>query len=235
MAYTRPLRRKTAQETAEGLDSIFSEFPWIPKFFYSDKGNEFNKSNAHIKEIMKTKFRMHMYNMTGPTKNPIVERWNRTFSNDLMRYFTAKKIENKRSSYKWVDVLSSITNNINNRVNRSIGMKPAEVKEKHVAVIRERLYGDNKPVKCRHNIGDIIRIPLAKNIFEKGYTQSKDSWVTLILISDWSTECYTVQAVHQSFGICYYKIKDSDGKILERTFYNEELNLVASNNGKRND
>ena len=61
MAYTHPLKRKTAEETANALDVIFSQFRWIPKFFYSDKGNEFNKTNVNIKRIMQTKYRMHMY------------------------------------------------------------------------------------------------------------------------------------------------------------------------------
>ena len=52
MAWTRPLKNKTAKETAEALDSIFAEFPWLPKFFVSDKGNEFNPKNKFIKEIL---------------------------------------------------------------------------------------------------------------------------------------------------------------------------------------
>ena len=39
MAYTRPLRTKTAQDTAEALDNIIESLPYPPAIFVSDKGN----------------------------------------------------------------------------------------------------------------------------------------------------------------------------------------------------
>lgn len=44
---------------------------------------------------------------------------------------------------------------------------------------------------------------------------------------DWSDTIYEVTNREQSFGICYYKVKNKDGDILNRSFYTEELNLVA--------
>ena len=34
--------------------------------------------------------------------------------------------------------------------------------------------------------------------------------------------------VEQSLGICYYKVADTSGDVLDKSFYNEQLNLVAS-------
>ena len=39
-AHTVPLKFKTAEETAEAIDSVFSKFHDLPIFFTSDKGNE---------------------------------------------------------------------------------------------------------------------------------------------------------------------------------------------------
>ena len=173
MAYTRPLKRKTVEETSRALKSIFFQFPWIPKFFYSDKGNEFNKKSPLIKDLLIKKYKMKLYNMTGPTKNPIVERWNRTFSNDLMRYFATQEDKSNRKNYKWFHVLNDLTNNINNRVNRSIGMKPSEVNDSNVDQVRRKLYDNLPPIKCKLAKGDIVRIPIPRKTFDKGYTQSK--------------------------------------------------------------
>ena len=97
-----------------------------------------------------------------------MERWNRTFKTRLERYFT----ENKTT--KWIDVLQDFTRNINNTVNRTIGMEPGKVTAKNAHQIRERLYGnDDHVVPCKLKKGDKVRIPRIKNIHAKGYAQSK--------------------------------------------------------------
>ena len=84
------------------------------------------------------------------------------------RYFT----ENK--THAWYSVLADITKNINNSVNRSIGMPPSKVTPEKSQLIRERLYGlPDKIQPCKFSIGDNVRIPKFKNIHAKGYTQSK--------------------------------------------------------------
>ena len=45
---------------------------------------------------------------------------------------------------------------------------------------------------------------------------------------EWSDELYTVVQVEQSLGVCYYKVSDSSDEVLKKSFYNEQLNLVAS-------
>ena len=34
--------------------------------------------------------------------------------------------------------------------------------------------------------------------------------------------------MEQSIGTCYYRVADDDGDALKKTFYNEQLNLVAA-------
>ena len=78
-AWTRPLKSKTAEESANALDSILTEIPFKPRFFASDQGNEFSILNKSLKKILIDKFRMKVYTLKGQTKSSIVERWNRTF------------------------------------------------------------------------------------------------------------------------------------------------------------
>ena len=164
--------------------------------------------------------------MSGRTKGSIVERYNRTLKTRLERYFTETK------SHKWLDILPKMTKNINNSVNRSTGFKPVEVTEKNAEEIKHRLYRSNLPKKCTISIGDRVRIIRDKHLFKKGYSQSNTlfllSLMTHVFILDWSDSIYEITNREQSFGVCYYKVKNKEGDILNRSFYREELNLVGS-------
>lgn len=48
MAFARPLKTKTALEVSEALDEIISSMQFIPKFFTSDKGREFDIRNKYF-------------------------------------------------------------------------------------------------------------------------------------------------------------------------------------------
>ena len=167
-AWTRALKTKTAEESAAALDSILSEMPHKPRFFASDQGNEFSIANDFLRKILVDKFKLKVYTLRGRTKSSIVERWNRTFKTRMERYFTATKSTN------WVKVLQNFTNNINNTINRTIEFAPADVDYSNVEEIRKRLYPKMKnPKPCRFKVNDIVRIALDKNLFQKGYEQSK--------------------------------------------------------------
>ena len=86
---------------------------------------------------------------------------------------------------------------------------------KNTPLVFKRLYGsDKKPVRCKYSVGDRVRIPLKKSLFDKGYSPS------------WSEELYTISKVHNDRSVCYYSLIDQDGQELERKFYSEEINLV---------
>ena len=101
-----------------------------------------------------------------------MERFNRTLKSRLERYFT----ENKTTT--WINVLEDFTRNINNSVNRSIGMEPGKVTDKNAHQIRDRLYGQEDNIHpCKLEKGDKVRIPKIKNIHSKGYAQSKHAFL----------------------------------------------------------
>ena len=95
-------------------------------------------------------------------KGSIVERWNRTLKSRLERYFTENRTKD------WYSVLQDMTRNINDTVNRTIGMAPSKVNSKNAQQIRERLYGQTDEVEpCKLAEGDRVRIPRIKNIHSK--------------------------------------------------------------------
>ena len=167
-AWTRPLRTKTAEESANALNSILSKMPYRPRFFASDQGNEFSIANEFLRKVLVDKFKLKVYTLKGRTKSSIVERWNRTFKTRLERYFTASNSRN------WVKVLQNFTNNINNTINRSTDYAPADIDFSNVEDVRKRLYPKmSNPKPCRFRIGDVVRIAIEKNLFQKGYEQSE--------------------------------------------------------------
>ena len=46
-SYVRPVRRKTAQEVAQAIQSILESMQFLPRFFTSDKGWIEKISNYH--------------------------------------------------------------------------------------------------------------------------------------------------------------------------------------------
>ena len=137
----------------------------------SDKGLEFSQTDPDIKRIVKDKYHMHMFTLSGSIKAGIVERFNRTLKTRLARYF----YENK--TRKWLDVLQQFTRNYNHTYHRTIKMAPADVTSDKVRLVLKNVYPDRdnwrscspKPFK----VGDKVRIALIKKPFSKGYEQSK--------------------------------------------------------------
>ena len=211
MNYVRPLHSKKASEVAGQIDDIITSMQFIPRFFTSDKGLEFDIRNLDIRSILEDKFHMIVYYTSGPKKNSMVERFNRTLKERIERYFTEKKTK------KWIDILQDFSKNINNTVNRSIGIPPAQVTLDNADSISTKLYPNRgKKVKCdRIIIGDRVRIVLPANVFDKGYRQA------------WSDEIYTVHGIEKSMGFCLYILKSDH--VLPRKFYLAELNFVSRN------
>ena len=209
--YARPLKRKTAQEVASQLDDIISNMQFVPRFFTSDKGLEFDSRNSFIKDILIQKYHLVIYYTTGAKKNSMVERFNRTLKDRLERYFT------ETSHKRWLDVLQDFVNNINHSINRTIGIRPVDVNLENASKIWKRLYPKaNEVPKCEViKVGDRVRIAIEKSIFAKGYHQN------------WSEELYTVNRVQKSMGLCLYILSNNDGEELPRKYYIQELNFVS--------
>ena len=186
--------------------------PYLPSRFASDKGNEFSATHPAIFRVLVEKFGIMIYTLGGAHKASMAERFIRTLKTRIERHFT----ENR--TLRWVDVLQKLSEAINNSVNRSIGMTPNNVNDKNRGKIFEKLYGRKQlPPVCRFSVGDKVRIPMSKNIFQKGYE------------ANWSREIYNVTHVFNDGTVCYYSVENSEGEPFKRKLYQEELNLVARN------
>lgn len=197
--YTRALKNKTGIEVTNAMRSIIEEASYTPTNLQSDQGKEFY--NKHFQVLMK-KHHINHYSTYSTKKAAIVERVIRTLKNLLFKEFSA------RGSYRWIELLPTITKIYNNRKHRTIGMKPIDVHENTILKAYDYLKILRKKRKFR--LGDVVRISKYKSAFEKGYTPS------------WSTELFKIVKLNNTNPPTYL-IESSEGEPIKGCFYEAEL------------
>ena len=213
--WCRPMRTTTADECAKNLENILQSMPYTPSQFASDQGNEFNLKHPAIFNTLIDKYGLLMFHLRGPHKASIVERFIRTLKSRLERFFT------ESNSVKWIDILPKISDALNNSYHRSIGMAPNQVTFENRKIVYKRLYGARgAPTLCKFQIGDRVRLPLEKDIFEKGYSVN------------WTKEIFQIVDKRFDGELCYYFVKNLDGSTVpgKKFYYPQELNLVLRKN-----
>ena len=153
-----PLKDKTEVSVVNVLKEIFKQRK--PKKLWTDKGKEFY--NKHVKD-----FGVEIYSTENQEKSSVVERWNRTMKEKMLKYFTANNTK------KYIDVLDDFVERYNNRRYSSIKMTPVEaIKKTNALTVYRNLYPDLKrqPMRAKLKIGDKVRLHKKKKRFEKGFT-----------------------------------------------------------------
>ena len=103
-----------------------------------------------------------MHSTYNEGKSVVAERFITTLKNKVFKHMTAV------SKSVYFDVLNDIVNKYNNRVYRTIKMKPIDVTSDSYAECNE----DSNVTKPKFKVGHHVRISKYKNIFAKGYTQN---------------------------------------------------------------
>lgn len=205
-AFAIPLKNKTGVEVAKALEPILKKHKM--KNFQTDQGKEW--FNTHVGKLMK-KYNINHYATYSDLKASIVERLNRTLKEKMWTKFTAK------GSYEWLSVLPEIMKQYNSTKHSTIGMKPKDVRQKHVKSILTRLDSKLKKPTPKFKVGDKVRISKYKRTFSKGY------------LGNWTNEIFTVYAVKPTRPVTYI-LQDFKGEVLKGGFYEQELS--ASKTGE---
>ena len=98
-----------------------------------------------------------MYSIHNKGKFVVAERFIRTLKNKIFKHMTAI------SKNVYFDVLDNIVNKCNNKVHRTIKMKPIDVKDNTYVDSKKEL-NDKDP---KFKVGDHVRISKYKNNFAK--------------------------------------------------------------------
>ena len=108
----------------------------------------------------------------------------------------------------YFDVLYDIVNKYNNRVHKTIKMKPIDVTDDSYAEYNE----DFNKKDPKFKVGDHVRISKYKNIFAKGYTPN------------WSEEVFVVSKIKNTVPWTYV---DLNGEEITGSFYEKELQKTS--------
>ena len=196
-AFVVPLKDKKGSSVVKGFKKIVNESSRQPNKIWADQGSEFyNKTfnNWLVSEGIE------MYSTYNEGKSVVAERFIKTLKNKLYKDMTAI------SKNVYWNVLDDVVDKYNNTINRSIGMKPKDVKADKKAVYVE----ESNKKSTRFSVGNRVRISKFKNIFAKGYTPN------------WSKEIFIVNKIKNTVPWTY-ELKDLNGEDIIGSFYGREL------------
>ena len=206
MCFVEPMKDKRGLTALIAFENIFRRLPEIPKHIVTDVGTEFY--NKPVSKLFTDNAVTH-YSIRGTHKAAVAERMIRTLKGRIEKYLWKNKTK------RYIDVLQQIVDNYNKTPHRAIGMPPVDVNYQNRAAVFKKLYKNfNDRSQPKLHVGDKVRIPKNKTIFDKGYTRQ------------WSLELYTIVTAQSRDGIDYYRIADENGIMLPRQRYYHELNLV---------
>ena len=111
------------------LQKIFKKSNRKPNKIWLDKGSEFY--NSSFKKWLKESD-VEMYSTNNEGKSVIVERFIRTLKNKIYEYMTSI------SKSVYIDKLDDIVRKYNNTCHTSIEMKPVDVKDNNISVLKKK-------------------------------------------------------------------------------------------------
>lgn len=201
-AWVMPIKRKTAQNTTEAMNLIFSASQRYPKNLQTDDGKEF--FNKYFKNLMKH-YKINHYSTCSVKKASIVERFNRTLKEKMWKEFSYN------GNHKWLNIYDKLVNQYNDTKHRTINMKPKNVNKSNESIILSTKYNHIKMFEpYKFNVGDAVRISKYKHIFEKGYTPN------------WTTEIFNIRKIQNTSPVTYL-LQDYKGAPIKGCFYEQEL------------
>ena len=196
-AFVVPLKDKKGASVVKGFKKVVNESSREPDKIWVDKGSEFY--NKVFKNWLKDEG-IEIYSTYNEGKSVVAERFIRTLKNKLYKHMTAI------SQDVYWNVLDDAVAKYNDTINRSIGMKPKDVKSDKKAVY----VAESNEKSTRFSVGDRVRISKFKNIFAKGYTPN------------WSKEIFVVNKIKNTVPWTY-ELKDLNREDIIGRFYDREL------------
>ena len=196
-AFVVPLKYKKGASVVKGFKKIVNESARQPNKIWVDQGSKFyNKTfkNWLVDEGIE------MYSTYNEGKSVVAERFIITSKNKLYKHMTVIG-----KNVYW-NVLDDVVAKYNDTINRSIDMKPKDVKTDKKSVYVEQSNDKN----ARFSVGNRVRISKFKNTFAKGYTPN------------WSKEIFVVNKIKNTVPWTY-ELKDLNGEDIIGSFYDREL------------
>ncbi|KAK3744235.1 hypothetical protein QZH41_004607 [Actinostola sp. cb2023] len=218
--WTRPMRRKTGEETAAALKDIFREVTapdgdgqhGLPRVVYVDRGKEFY--NRHVGDLLAgLPIPALLQSGHDHTKAAVVERVQRTIKTRLW-----KRLYEKGDS-EWVTVLPAIVDSYIHARHATLKRSPASITRADEEAVWKTVHGARAaeretPLAFGFAVGDTVRISRQGTLFRKGY------------LPRWSEEWFRVRARDRG-PPPHYRLEDLQDEPVEGLFYEPELQKVT--------
>ena len=206
--WTIPLKNKNAQTIKDSFENILISSKRSPNLIESDRGKEIYNN---IFQDFLNKNNIKLYSRNSSVGAVFAERFHRTIRDLLKRPVFEK------SDGNWIDILSTITKQYNNRIHSSTKLSPKDASlKKNEGFVYKNLLDKRKKVTPKFQINDLIRVADLKKTFSKGDT------------TNWSYRLYKITEIINDT-IPSYKIDN----LIER--YNESLLKKTELTMKEND
>ena len=206
-----PIKSKSSKDAAAALEEMISTAKRAPDKIWIDEGTEFEGAFAKTCK----QHGIHTYHTFTETKSSFAERFVRTLKNLIYKYMYANNTE------RYIHQLKAFVTLINNRVNRSIGMKPTNVTKDHTEYLISLANPPNESTpatskkrrsRAKFKVGQTVRVVLKKDVFNKGYKQAySDEVYKIIRVSENGSEPIT------------YWLQDIERRTIQRRFYEKQL------------
>ena len=154
-AWVVPLKDKKGVSIVDVFQKILDDSNRKSNKISVDKGNEFY--NNSFKNCLKGND-IEMYSIHNEGKSVIADRFIRTLKTNIYNYMTLWCLN------VYINELDDIVGEYNNTYNRTIKMKPVDVKDDTYIDFKKEV-NDRDP---KFKVGDHVRISRYKNIFAKG-------------------------------------------------------------------
>jgi hypothetical protein len=201
-AYAIPLKTKSASDVLSAMKTFKNK----PRHIQTDSGKEFY--NSHFKSFLR-KNDINHYSVFSQFKASVVERFNRTLREKLVKYFV------HAGNKTWINVLPSIMDSYNHSKHRSLnGLRPIDVTIKNEMNIWKSRNSIQK-TSAKYKVNDYVRIskitgsPFIKNMHQ-----------------NWSDEVFKIASIDLKQNPVMYVLKDEENEILEGKFYEQELQVI---------
>ena len=160
--WTIPLKNKNAQTIKDSFENILISSKRKLNLIETDRGEEFYNN---IFQDFLNKNNIKLYSRNSSYGAVFAERLNRTIRNLL------KKIVFEHGDANWIDVLSTITKQYNNRIHSSTKLTPTQASlKKNESFVYKNLLDKRMKITPKFQLNDLVRTADLKKTFSKGDT-----------------------------------------------------------------
>ena len=207
--WTVPLKNNNAQTIKDSFEKILISSKRKPNLIESDRGKEFyNKVFQELPDNNNIK----LYSRNKYLGAVFAERFNKSIRNLL------KKPVFERGDGNWIDILSTITKQNNNKVHSSTKLTPIQASlKKNEGYVYKIVLDKRKKIKPKYEIGDLVRTADSKRTFSKSDTKN------------WSHKLYKITEIVNDT-IPSYKINNLPERYNESLLKKTDLRLKENDN-----